>query len=296
VAFRSNDGFTVVLPPFLGGTGPGVWRPTPPAFLPGATPQLATATPWVLTSPSQFRPEPFPALTSAEYAADFNEVKLLGSATSAVRSVDQTTLAFFWASASTPVYTWDTVATSLMAREDGREDRESDDRSNRANPNLGHALVEHARILALVNIAISDGVIAAWDGKYHYLLWRPITAIALADTDGNPATSPDPTWTPLIITPPYPTYPSGLLTVSSAAVTMLASVFGERTRFTVRSDVLLGVTRSFRSFSASLDEITDARVLSGIHFRFDDVAGRMTGTAVANYILEHALQPLKGQP
>jgi hypothetical protein len=280
VAFRSTDGFTVVLPPFLGGSGPGVWRPTPPAFLPGATPQLATAMPWVLTSPSQFRPGPFPDLTSAQYAADVNEVQVFGSATSTARSVDQTTLAYFWGSATSPVYTWDTVATSLMAGEDHHH----------------HALVEHARILALVDIALSDGLVAGWDGKYHYLLWRPITAITLADTDGNPATTADPSWMPLLTTPPYPSYASGLLTVSSAAATVLASAFGDRTRFTVRSDTLLGVTRSFRSFSAALDELADARVLEGIHFRFDDLAGRATGTAVGNYILEHALQPLQGQP
>jgi hypothetical protein len=301
IAWRSTDGTNVVLPPFLGGSGPGVWRPTPPGFAPGAAQAFATATPWVLTSPSQFRPAGFPPLTSAAYAADFNEVKLMGRATSTARSTDQTTLALFWASASSPVYLWDTVALSLLNRDDeeardGVDRSDSSTRPDRSDGRRGHSLVSHARLLALVNIAMADAFIAIWDSKYFYVLWRPITAIALADTDGNPATTEDPTWLPLVVTPPYPSYASGLVGVSTAAATVLSAEFGEHTHFTMKSDLLLGVTRSFRSFSAAIDEAVDARVFAGIHYRFDDLDARTCGTSVASYILDHAVLRAHGQP
>lgn len=279
IAFASTDGSNVVLPPFVGSTDAGAWRPTPPGFLPMAAVPFVTARPWVLTSPSQFRPPPPPALTSAEYAADVNEVKLLGSATSTTRSSEQTTIAWFWGSSSTPVYSWDTLALSLLAREGGG-------RHHR------HALVEHARLLAMVDIAMFDAFVAVWDSKFTYQLWRPITAIQLAATDGNPATTEDPAWMPLLVTPPYPTYVSGLIGVSTAATTVLAAEFGNRTHVTMRADLLVNVTREFRSLSAVIDEIVDARVLEGIHFRFDDTAAVTLGTGVAHYILEHAMQPL----
>jgi hypothetical protein len=278
LAFRSTDGTNAVLPPFIGGTAPGEWRPTPPGFLPMAAVPFATATPWILTSPSQFRPPPPPALTSAEYTADFNEVKLLGSATSTARTVEQTTSAYFWQSSTSPAFVWDTAALSLLAR--NNEDHRR------------HALVEHARLLAMVNIALADAFIAIWDSKLTYFSWRPITAIQLAETDGNPATTADPIWMPLLVTPPYPDYVSGQSGVSAAAATVLASEFGNHTRVTLRSDQLLNVTRSFHSFSAAIDEIVEARVSEGIHFRFADTAGVALGRTVANYILEHAMQPL----
>jgi membrane-associated phospholipid phosphatase len=273
-AWRSTDGFTPPPPPFLGGSAVGEWRPTPPGFAPGAGPQFAYMTPWVITSPSQFRPAGPPALTSARYTADFNETKTMGSATSASRTSDQTVASMFW-QASTVSYFWNTIAVSLAA------ERHT-------------TLSENARLLALLNLAMTDATIACWDAKYFYVFWRPVTAIPLADTDDNPATIADLSWTPLLVTPAHPEYPSAHSTISGAGATVLADYFGEDTSFSVKSDVLLGVVRSFPSFSAALDEITDARVFAGIHFRSACNDGQATGIAVANYILDNAFQPVRG--
>ena len=272
--WRSTDGFTPAPPPFLGGTNVGQWRPTPPGFLSGAAPQFAYMTPWAIGSPSQFRPAGPPVLTSARYTTDFKETQSMGSLSSSIRTADQTLAAQFW-NASTAQYYWDSIAVALGAQH--------------------HAtLSENAHLLALVNVAMADAAVACWEAKYRFVFWRPVTAIPLADTDGNPDTAADPTWTPLLTTPNHPEYPSGHSSVSGAAATVLASYFGNGTSFSVESDVMAGVVRSFTSFSAALNEIQDARVFAGIHFRTACVDGQATGTAVANYILANALQPVHG--
>lgn len=273
--WRSTDGFTSAPPPFLGGSAVGEWRPTPPAFLPGAGPQFAYMTPWVILSPAQFRPLGPPALDSARYTSDFLETKSMGSISSSLRSADQTLAAQFWA-ASTASYYWDTVAVSLGA-----------ERHN--------TLSENARLLALLNVAMADAAIACWEAKYHYVFWRPVTAIPLADTDGNPDTIADPAWTPLLITPNHPEYPSGHSTVSGAAAAVLADYFGEATSFSVDSDVMTGVVRSFPNFSAALSEIKDARIFAGIHYRSACDDGQMVGIAAAQYVMSNAFQPINGK-
>jgi hypothetical protein len=276
-AWRSTDGFSNAPPAaFEGGLAPGQWRPTPPAFAPGLLPQLAQVTPWVINFPSQFRPGPPPELSSALYAADYQEVKSLGSAVSTTRTLDQTLSARFWQSANPPVF-WDNVATSLAAQR--------------------HlTLAENARLLALINIASADAAIACWDSKYHFNFWRPITAIQLGDTDGNAATAEDASWQPLLTTPPYPDYVSGLLATSSAAVRMLSKYFGENTAFSVESAGMPGVVRYFAGFSAALEELRGARVWGGIHFRTTDEEGQKMGTAVADWIMiSHSLQPVHGK-
>jgi len=274
-AWRSTDGFSNVLPPFLGGLAPGVWRPTPPALAPGLAPQMATMTPWAIASPSQFRPGGPPSLTSAQYTADFNEVKSMGSISSLSRTADQTLYALFWQSAS-PTDLWDSVATSLGAER---------------HLNLS----ENARLLALLNMALADGIIGCWDAKFTYVFWRPITAIRLADTDGNPDTAVDLSWTPLIVTPAFPEYASAHSCVSGAGVRILSDYFGENTQFSMSSDGMAGVTRFFSSFSAALDEVGNARVFGGIHFRTAVVDGRTLGTNIGDYILGHALLPVHGE-
>jgi PAP2 superfamily len=272
--WRSNDGFTPPPPPFLGGSAVGQWRPTPPGFLSGAGPQFAYMTPWVILSPAQFRPLGPPALDSPRYTSDFLETKSMGSISSSVRSADQTLAAQFWA-ASTASYYWDTVAVSLGA-----------ERHN--------TLSENARLLALLNVAMADAAIACWEAKYHYVFWRPVTAIPLADTDGNSDTIADPAWTPLLVTPNHPEYPSGHSTVSGAAAAVLADYFGEATSFSVDSDVMTGVVRSFPNFSAALSEIKDARVFAGIHYRSACDDGQMVGIAAAQYVMSNAFQPING--
>jgi uncharacterized protein (TIGR03437 family) len=270
-AWRSSDGFASAPPPFLGGSSPGQWRPTPPALAPGLAPQLAKVTPFLINSPGQFRPAGPPALTSAQYTTDFNEVKTMGLSSSATRSADETLLAQFWASTN-PTDFWDPVTVSLAVQ---------------------HQLTmpETSRLLALVNVAMADAQIGCWDAKYTYVSWRPITAIQLADTDGNPDTIADPSWTSLIATPPFPEYTSAHSCVSGAAAHILSAYFGDNTPITVASDGMPGVTRSFPSFSAALEEVKSARVFGGIHFRTACNDGQALGIAVGDYIMANALLP-----
>jgi len=293
LAWRNADGFTPPPPPFLGAAIVGTWRPTPPAFAPGAGPQFAYMVPWAIGAPSQFRPGGPPALTSARYAKDFNETKTIGSVSSTARTADQTVFSWFWNS-STASYLWNTVAASLIDRtdEDDRrhsrdEDRDSDDdsRSWRHNTTL-----KNARLFALLNLSMADAAIGCWEAKYTYIFWRPVTAIPEAAADGNAATTADPTWAPLFATPAHPEYPSGHSCVSGAAGVVLADAFGEHTRFTVESDAMPGITRSFRSFSSALEEVANARVFAGIHFRSATDDGQVLGESVGHYVLEHAAQ------
>jgi hypothetical protein len=148
-----------------------------------------------------------------------------------------------------------------------------------------NSTLEDARLLALLNLAIADAAIGCWEAKYTYVFWRPVTAIPLADTDGNPATIADPTWMPLFATPAHPEYPSGNSCVSGAAGGVLAHYFGERTHFSVTSDVMPGVVRSFDSFSKALEEVQNARIFGGIHFRSATHDGEVLGESVAGYVL-----------
>lgn len=270
-AWRSQDGFSLIAPQYLGGTQPGQWRPTPPAMAPGLVPQLATVTPWVIPSPSEFRTAGPVAMTSDQYTADYNEVKNMGSATSTARTADQTLYAKFWQATNPPDY-WDPVVLSVASTR--------------------HlSMPQTARLLALVNLAMADATIGCWDAKYTYSFWRPITAIQLGDTDGNDATNPDAAWTPLITTPAFPEYPSAHSCVSGAAGRILSQMFGEETTFNVVSNGMPGVTRSFHNFSAALEEVKNARVFGGIHFRTATVDGTALGVAVGDYVLAHALLP-----
>jgi len=252
--------------------------------LPGAVPQFAYMTPWSISSPSQFRPDGPPALTSDRYTTDFNETKMMGSISSPTRTPDQTIYSWFW-NASTVSYLWNHLADVLI--EQGERD-EGDD-FGQSGGQRHNSPLENARLLALLDLAMADAGIACWEAKYHYVFWRPVTAIPLADTDGNPVTIPDPLWMPLFATPNFPEYPSGHSTVSAAAAVVLANFFGEKSHFTVDNDLMIGVSRSFSSFSQALDEVKNARVFAGIHFRSACDDGQATGTQVGNWVLDHAL-------
>ncbi len=274
LAWRSTDGFTPPPPPFLGGLEPGQWRPTPPAFAPGAAPQFATMTPWGILSHDQFRPLGPPALDSEQYVVEFNEVSQMGSATSTLRSADETDACLFWASTS-GTYVWNRAAIDLG------EDR-------------GTNLSENAHLLATLNLAIADAVISCWDAKYHYEFWRPVTAIRLAGTDGNPETIQDPAWTPLVATPAFPEYTSGHSSIAGAAATVLADYFGEDTPFMLESPAVAGWVRFYPNFSTALDEVADARVFAGIHFRAACAVGTTTGSDVATFIVENSMGRIHG--
>src|SRR5262245_18458326 len=201
VAWRNADGFSPAPPPYTGGTAVGQWRSTPPAFAPFTAIQLGTTTPWVISSPSQFPVSGPPMLNRPQYTQDFTEVKRVGSIGSIFRTADQTLAARFWNS-SAPNYQWNSIAISLG------EERHT-------------TLSENSRLLAMMNVAIADAAITIWRWKRVYEFWRPITAIQLADMDGNPFTEKDASWEPLLATPPYPDYPSGLVGLGSAGLTVL---------------------------------------------------------------------------
>jgi hypothetical protein len=287
--WRSTDGFSDP-PTFTNLPGPGVWRSTttPPSF---AGEQFADMTPWVIEGAAQFRPVDYRGLADPRYLADFNEVKAVGSALStAVRSRDQTVFSFFWNSSTAPAI-WNAVALSLLKDDDNHG---GGDRREHGSGHSSRPLVKNARTLALLNLAMADAVIGCWEAKAHYNFWRPQAAIREADTDAYPATVPDPAWTPLLPTPNHPDYPSGHSCVSGAAGVILADRFGEKTRFSIETDNMLGVTRSYRSFLGALEEVKNARIYAGIHFRSACDDGQTLGRGVAGYVLENALRRAGG--
>jgi len=271
-AWRLTDGFAPTPAPFFGvqsiaGTtnSVGFWRPTPPANASGATPQLATLTPFVLTRPSQFRIPPPLALNSSDYLADLNEVREMGSLTSTSRSGEQTEVALFWALNTS--LAWDRIAVQLSVAR-------------------GLSLTENAHLFAVLNVSMADAIIACWDSKYRYLSWRPVTAIRAGAAPGDP----DSNWQPLLDsltgTPAHPEYPSAHSSFSGAAAFVLADFFGENTAFSVTSEIRPG-TRSYTSFSEAIAEIADARVFGGIHLRSSCARGNSLGRAVADYVSRH---------
>src|SRR5262245_6281977 len=274
---RTSDGF---LAPFdcsaVIGPDPGNWRPVTSTAL-DPDPWVAGLRPFVIEDPSQFRSEGPNALTSAAYAQDFNEVKELGSLTSATRTADQTYAAIFWQ--TSPVGLWNTLSRDLSSAS-------------------GLGAVDEARLLATVNFAAADGAIACWNDKYHWTFWRPMAAIQEADTDGNPDTIADPTWKPLfdpstptvpaLTTPPFPDHPSGHGCISSAVLNTTQDFFGtDKISFNVFSTRFPGQARHFERLSLALKEIIDARVWGGIHFRTADVQGTVIGKKVAHWIRTH---------
>jgi len=272
VALRSTDGSDVD-GSYTFGSGPGEYQRTPPTFGNPVLPAFGFVTPFVLRRGDQFRAGGPPRLKSDKYAADFNEVKRLGSVNSAERTAEQTEIAL--CGAEPPLAMWNRVARSLTAqRQTG--------------------LVENARLFALMNLAMMDATIACWDSKYTYRFWRPVTAIPLADTDGNDATEADPAWTPLRPTPLHPEYPSGHSCVSNAAAKVLTSFFGKHIAFsTATSTCPAGVVRSYDSLQALADEVGDSRIYIGFHFRSSIRDGAKIGRQVGHWTFHRFLQPLE---
>jgi hypothetical protein len=295
--WRSTDGFTITSPAPEGSL-PGEWRRTPnlpvstALSAPGAGYlQFSHMQPWVMSSPSAFRPAAPPSLSSPEYTRDFNEVKRMGSFESAARTPDETTYSLFWNSTSS-TYLWNRVAVSLIEFRN-RDDDGQGDRSDHRNRGRHHSLLENARLLGALNLAMADAMIGCFDAKYAFSYWRPVTAIRDSLDDGNPHTTPDPTWVPLFATPGHPDYPSAHSCASGAAGAVLAHAFEDRVRFSVESDLMLGVTRSFRSFSAALEEVKNARIFSGIHFRTACDVGQTLGESAARFVVENAFHRIR---
>lgn len=219
LAMRANDGSSLTSS-YQSQNAPGRWQPTSPDFAPPTLPQWPQVTPFVMDSDSTFRPAPPPALNSPEYAAAVDEVMSLGSSTNSTRTVDQGAIAKFWADGGgtvTPPGHWNSIAIDMVL----------------TRP---QSLVDKAHTMALLNLALADAGIAAWDAKYAYDLWRPIDAIREAETDGNVGTDADLNWKPLLNTPSFPSYVSGHSTFSSAAATVLSEIYGEQVAFSTQID------------------------------------------------------------
>jgi hypothetical protein len=282
IALRANDGsYPNPDPPFTGGTNVGEWRPTisylpgpPPSNSPMATPWLAAVTPFTLDKPSQFRAEPPPDVTSGRYTRAYNEVKALGAFSNSARTPDQTDLAYFWST------------NYLLLWNHGLRDI--------AGANI-HTIGDSARLFALVNLAMADAAITAWDTKRHYVFWRPVTAIQEGDNDGNAKTSGDVSWQPLFNTPNYPDYTSGANNVTGAVTRMLALYFRtQEMTFSVTTTNPLAVqqTRTYNRFADAAHDVVNARIYEGIHFRFADTEARRQGRQVAKWAFTHFLRPV----
>jgi hypothetical protein len=265
---RTGDG-RFGAPGFPTGTLPGQWRPVLPGFVNDPAGWMRNVKPFLLQSPSQFRSAgPFP-LTSAAYATEFDQVKSVGSLNSTTRTMFQTNASLYWA--ENGARTWFRIFRTVSAQE-------------------GLTLEENARLFAMFGTALADALINVWDDKAFYGFWRPITAIREAHLDGNPATTADPAWLPLIVNPPYPEHSSGASAVAGAAARTLQNFLG--TDDVAWADTNLGgQTRSFTRASDAMKEVVDARVWSGIHFLRADEHGAQIGRQVADWANEKFFRP-----
>jgi PAP2 superfamily len=269
IAARTDDGRFGAFRFDVGSTA-GVWRPVLPAFVNDPNAWLKDVKPFLIESSSQFRSKGPLSLTSRKYAREYAEVKSLGSATSTARTAEQTLAARYWA--ENPPATWSRIFRTLSAQE-------------------GLSIAENARFFAMLYMGAADALISVWDDKAFWNFWRPITAIREADTDGNPATEPDPGWLPLIANPPYPEHPSGHTGLSGSIVATLQEFFGtDRMAWSDTNNA--GLTRSFTRFSHAIHEIVGARIWSGIHFRTADEQGARIGRQVAKWRDRHYFRPL----
>lgn len=247
---------------------PGRYAPTPPDFAPPIFPQWAEVEPFLLNSPDQFRSAPPPDLGSQAYADAFNEVKLLGSATSAIRTADQTAAAQFWATANGSTY-------MRLALEIGEDE--------------GLSTFDNARLFALLGTGVADTLISLWNSKYHYDFWRPVTAIRNADLDGNALTETDPDWQSLIVAPPHPSYDSAHSALGAVTTTILLDTIGDE----AFCSTIGPNTRCWPSLEAISLDGSNSRIWGGIHFSFDRDAGLAMGAEVAQWELGQSIfQPV----
>ena len=277
LAWRATDGFSVIYPAFSGDTAVGQWRATPPAFGPMSAQGLAFTSMFVLDNNTQFRPGPPRGLTSATYADDFNAVKALGRKEGSTRTPDQTSLALFWeGNASTH---WNQAANQIA-------------RANHLS------ISESNRLLAVLNITMADTAFTTWSGKRFYggdlnaVTWRPVTSIPLADLDGNPDTTSDLGWQPLINTPSHPEYPAGHPSLNGAAATILLSHFDDEQTFTLTTNGQ--PSRSYTSITRARLDGNVARVWGGMHYPSTVDISDAEGEAIAYCVNQHSMQRLHG--
>jgi hypothetical protein len=254
-------------------TKPGVYIPTPPTL----TPMWAKLTPFALSSPAQFRPKPPISLTSPQWTADYNEIKDYGGRTSAKRSAQQTEDARFWLMTG-PQSTQPVVRQIVAAK--------------------NMSVVESARLVALAALAAADALIAVMDAKYYYEFWRPVTAIRNGDTYGNSATVRDATWLPIDNTPMHPEYPCAHCIASAAVASAIETVLGSADvpEFSMTSSTAPGVTHRWTNLWAYSNEISQARIWAGFHYRFSTVVGQEMGRNIGRYAAQNVLQPVAKKP
>jgi hypothetical protein len=273
-AIRANDGRDVIVP-YVPGSGPGVWVPTPPAFAAAATPEVAAVRPFALRDPSQFRADPPPHLGSETWARDYNTVQRLGALVSGDRTAEQTDLARFWT--DNPFLQFNRIFRV-------------------ASVSRHLSLSQNARFFAMLSTALADAYIATWDSKFFYSFWRPVTAIRAGDTDARPETIADPTWTPLATTPNHPEYPAAHPALSAAAAETLKSFFGtDFVEFIVDSNVsgLLMPVRVYYRFSDMVADSQRARVYGGMHYPTSSHHGAILGRQVGTFLTHHFFGPSK---
>ncbi len=277
IALRLNDGSSPPQFKVPGPAVPGEWQATPSCPVVngaavGVAFQWQNITPFGITSVSDFLLGPPPALASNEYAKAYNEVMTVGSRTSTERPQDRSDVASFYA-ASSPTLVFNQAAQQVAQER-------------------GVSLTENARALALINMAINDSLVASFFNKYHYNFWRPETAIHAGDTDGNVKTDPDPTFIPFIVTPCFPSYPSNHGSASGGAAEVLRRIYGEAGHsITISNPAVPSIVLQYTSFKQITDDISDARVYGGIHFRTDQAAGAELGRAVGTAIHKNNLRP-----
>ncbi|HYO80537.1 MAG TPA: vanadium-dependent haloperoxidase [Bryobacteraceae bacterium] len=271
LAARAQDGSATPIP-YIPQQGVGYWQPTPPAFASAVAANWGRVLPFGLARSEQFRPEPPPQLTSLRYWRDYREVKRMGDVLSTARTADNANVARYMALTS-PTQLLNAVAVQL---------------SN------AHQLPisDSARAFALMNMAIADASFAVFEAKYHYNFWRPLTAIRAGDTDGNPRTEADPSFTSLINAPAYPSYPSGFGALTNAGRYVLEHLFGRSGHsFTLPVNPALPDTKlQYRNLRHLTDDVSDARVHGGIHFRFEQDAAEVLGERVGQHLVEHQLR------
>jgi hypothetical protein len=243
-----------------------------PAFVSDPFAWLKDVRPFLIESSSQFRSKGPLELTSPQYVRELAEVQSVGSLTSTTRTADQTHAARYWA--ENPPRTWNRIFHTLSAQQ-------------------GLSLEENARFFGMLYLTVADALISVWDDKAHHSFWRPITAIREAANDGNPATTADPSWLPLITTPPYPDHPSGHSGLSGSICVVLAEFFGTE-NVPLTDTNLGGLQRSWASFPQMIDEVVDARMWSGIHFLNPDRQGRELGEDVAKYTTKRYFDAVGG--
>jgi hypothetical protein len=275
IAARANDGSTPTETFFPASSDPGVWQPTPPAFAAGILLNWRNVTPFAVRSSKQFRVDAPPDLTSTAYTRSYQEVSEFGDINSAARPQDRTDVAHFFAAVNAPEV-WNNVVQQIT-------------QERHTSP------IDKARAFALINMAISDGLVTVMESKYFYVRWRPVTAIRAGDTDGNPNTEPNLAFTPLITTPPFPSYPSAHASASYGAREVIERLFGcQPYPITLSSPGIPTIVLHYTKLGEITDDIDDARVYGGIHFRYDQEAGGRQGQRIGSFVFSHKLQPASG--